>query len=186
MKNRSSVCAWFWFGLGALVAFSFLAVSCFGDELPSDGPETEQAMPAPADLPTDEAGILGGDNGRRRGDKGLKPIDPPRFELPNARGSILTRIALSVVLWVVVTLIHIAIIVAIVVVLVRLWKRAAKRKRDTGSFLPTAEDNLFLAAVDIAFKRLEDRHLALTKELQEIEKRRAVAGLTPPVQKEGQ
>ena len=110
----------------------------------------------------DDATLIGGG---KPGDKGLKPIDPPKFDLPSPfslTASIITAVV-NIVMWV----LQLAVVILIAWVVVR----AINRKRNTGKIIPAKGEKTLFDIFDSAVAELKARHTDRTKEVAEIEKR---------------
>lgn len=129
----------------------------------------DEAKPVPYIANGDDTDgvIFGGDKGDRGrpGDRGLKPIDPPKFDLPSpfsiAGG--LIGIVISIVSFVV----QLAIIALVAWVVFR----AVKRHKDTGSVIPAKGEKTIFDLFDEAVTELKARRTDRQKELAEIDKR---------------
>lgn len=117
-------------------------------------------MPLTPDTEADESVTVFGKGGR--GDKGLKPIDPPKFDLPKPD----VTVGVRVVAWgVAIAGVLIGLFVAAVIVVA-----ALKFLRTVAVPAAAAESSLF-HILDVALDRLESRREAMLKELGEINQR---------------
>jgi hypothetical protein len=164
----------FWLGLILVVLFSFVCGAvAFGDEQPAaDVPVAtvpSDVKPAPfmpgvdAEL-SEQSKLFDGD--KRKGDKGLKPIDPrEKFSLPSPF-SIAGRMV-GVVLEIGVFLLQLAIIALVVWVIVR----AAKRHHNTGTVIPAKGEKSVFDVFDDIVTDLKTRRADREAEVAEIDKR---------------
>jgi hypothetical protein len=155
---------------------------CFGCRIAFGADDAQSAAPPAqgevqrADLPAetaDDARLLGGIG--KPGGKGLKKIDPEKFAMPALGAFAIGSALIGLAIFAIKLALFIAIVLAIIYLL--------RRRKKTGSILPTPEDSFLVAALDAIYGRVEARRTELIKELGQIEKRRAKMAPRPAAPK---
>lgn len=128
--------------------------------------QTVPYIEAEGENPSD--GAIFGD-GKGRGDRGLKPIDPPRFDLPKPN----VFIGIRIVKWgfsIAGAMLGLFVAIVVVVLAVKFLRRTAV-PAITGIPAAPVESLLVLQLLDKARRQILDRRRELTKEANEIDRR---------------